>query len=467
VTGAARARLLALLAALAGAGCSSTPPPNVLLIVLDTARPDAFTAYGVSHGLATPIFDAMASEGVLFRNARSTSVWTLPAHASLFTGLFPSRHGAHHESHRLAADVVTMAELLAPSHDTAGFSENPHIGRAKGFAQGFATFEETWREESSAQRPDTLQLALAWLDARKGSARPFFVFVNLMDAHLPYAPPARWARDVLPGAIDPATADRLSRLTGREARLYMAGRLSLTPLELEGLRALYQAEVSHADARMGTLVEHLRDSGELDRTLVIAVSDHGENIGEHGLMEHQLCLCETLLRIPLVLRLPGVLPASQQRDAPVQLVDLLPSVLDAAGIPRRRWPELEGMSLLDGDLPSDRPVYAEYMRPLRQRERFAKLAPEFDFAPYDHRLRSIQVGSLKLVASDRGGVELYDLAADPGELHDLAAERPDAARDLALRLEGWARARSAHALLSEPTLDPETVEALRELGYGS
>ena len=125
-----------------GCGSGSSGPPSVLLVVLDTARFDGFSYLG-GPGTHTPVFDRVAAEGVVFPNARSTSAWTLPSHASLFTGLYPSRHGATHETHRLAPEHATLAEVLSATHDTAGFSENPHIAEAKGFAQGFAHFDET------------------------------------------------------------------------------------------------------------------------------------------------------------------------------------------------------------------------------------------------------------------------------------------------------------------------------------
>lgn len=461
-----------LLAAVACGPRGAAPPPNVLLLVLDTARADAFSSLG-GRTDATPVFDGVAREGVLFTRARSTSAWTLPSHGSLFTGLYPSRHGAHHESHRLAPEHVTLAEALAATHDAAGFSENPHIGIAKGFAQGFALFEETWRtRRSRGEVPPTVERVLAWLGSRDagsgsgdGNGRPFLLFVNLMDPHLPYVPPESVARPFLPASLDGPTVERLRSVSEREARRFMTGELRLTDADLTGLRALYDAEVSFADARAGRILDALRNRGELDRTVVAIVADHGENVGEHGLMEHQLCLYETLLRVPLAIRFPRLVPAGQRRDDPVQLVDLMPTLLAAVGVPLEAWPRMEGRNLLRRNVATDRPVYAEYMRPLRQRARFEAASPGFDFDRFDRRLRSIQVGNVKLIASDRGELELYDLAGDPRERVNLAAERPEIVARLQQELARWVRAGDTAPLQSEPALDPETVQALRELGY--
>ena len=219
-------RLAAALAAACALACGcGDAPRNALVLVLDTTRADAVGAY--REGAAyTPTLDALAAAGVVFTNARSTSAWTVPAHGSLFTGLFPSRHGAHGEHAWLAPEQLTLAELLAATHETAGFSENPHIVRAKGYAQGFEVFEETWRRRRSVEEePITLELVEAWL-GRRDTTRPFFLFVNLMTPHLPYRPPARLRARFLPEGVSEQAAERYTAVGEREARLYMTVCLS-------------------------------------------------------------------------------------------------------------------------------------------------------------------------------------------------------------------------------------------------
>lgn len=462
-------RVLAVLAAAGlGAACGGPRPPvNVLLVVLDTARADAFSAYGNGRA-ATPVFDHLADEGVVYTDARSTSAWTVPAHGSLFTGLYPSRHGAHGEHVFLDPEQITLAELLAPTHATAAFSENPQVSGGRGFTQGFDHFEETWREMHSASDvPATDERAVAWLAGRDRS-RPFFVFVNFIAPHLPYAPPQPFQDAfVPPGLLPPDEVERLRHFDEWDARLYMTGQLSLSPAQVEALRGLYRAEVSFADARVGRLVEELRRERVLDRTLVAVVSDHGENITDHGLMEHQFCLYDTLLRVPFLLRLPGTFEGGERRAAPVQLVDVAPTVLEVAGVPRESWPPFEGVSLVGGNPPPDRPQVAEYMRPLAQRWRFQRVAPDFDFDPFERRLKAVVVGRMKLIRPETGAAELYDLAADPGEEHDLAAERPELVAELSHWLDAWAAARPAAGGTGPAgeKLDEETRRALRALGY--
>lgn len=334
----------------------------MLLLVVGTLRAD-HVGLGAAQS-PTPRLGRLASRGLAFERARSTSAWTVPAHGSLFTGRHPSRHGAHWESPALPEEARTLAERLRASHATAGFSENPHIGRAKGFAQGFEVFEETWRRRPRWDRPPpTLARAERWLEAREG-AEPFFLFVNLMTPHLPYAAPPRLVREHLPQGAPEKLAWRLRRLGERAARRVMSGARVLSAREWAVLRALYRADVAFADERAGALLELLEARGLLEETLVVVTSDHGENIGHHGLMEHQFCLYESLLRVPLVLHLPGVFEGGRRRSDPAQLVDVAPTVLGVLG--RGAQPEMEGRDLRE-PVPRGRPVVAEYMRPRPQR----------------------------------------------------------------------------------------------------
>ncbi len=458
------AGFLILVALLQAVACSPTKqrPPNVLLIVLDTTRGDAVSVHGTAtgDGLLAPL-QRLAQDGVVFSAARTVSAWTLPSHGSMFTGLYPSRHGAHHESHLLRDDLQTLAELLAPTHATAGFSENPHINAHTGFAQGFEVFTEAWRKKRF--EPTVVQVR-DWLGTRERE-RPFFLFVNLMDAHLPYRPSDELLQEFLPPGTDPADVQRMRSFSKIDCMKFEAGELRLPEADLAILRALYRAAVRKVEAHVDRLVDLLEQEGELDRTLVIVVGDHGENVGEHGLMQHQFCLYDSLLRVPLVLRLPGVFDGGERRDDPVQVLDLPPTVLDVVGVPRHLWPSFEGVSLLSRDLRPERPIIAEYMRPETERRRFRHGAPDFDFDPLDRRLQSYQVGDLKLIRDDQGRVELYDLSSDPHERTDVSTERPQDVERLSNALDTWLRSRETARTLGEVEMDEETLEELRALGY--
>ncbi|MBW2388887.1 MAG: sulfatase [Deltaproteobacteria bacterium] len=435
---------------------------NVALIVLDTTRADAVEGYadGRAH---TPTLAKLAAEGVLFRNARTTSAWTLPSHGSLFTSLYPSRHGAHSEGTGLDPKRTTLPELLSKTHDSAAFSENPHIVAARGFARGFEHFDETWREqEDLAVPPPTEQRIAEWFKGRDAS-KPFFLFVNLMTPHLPYTPPRALEERFVP-KLDRKIIDNFRSIEEGHARMQMMGSLGLGRLDFSILRALYRAEVSYVDQRLQDILDLIGGASVLDRTLVVVVGDHGENIGHHGLMEHQFCLYESLLRVPMIMRLPAVLPRGLVRDEPVQLVDVMPTILDVLEWPRDQWPAMEGRSLLGQPVPMDRPVYAETMRPDGQQALFHAIDPEFDFTPFLRRLKSIQVENLKLIVPEPGERELYDISKDPAERINLATQYPAEADRLEAQLLDWAR--QLEPGQSKPAeLDPQTREALRKLGY--
>jgi len=448
-------------------GCGAGSPEsttNVLLIVMDTTRADALGVSG-SAAAATPHLDALAAEGTVYTHARTTSAWTVPSHGSLFTGLYPSNHGAHHEHPRLEADAQTLAEILSRTHQTAAFSENSFIQKGNGYAQGFHHFEEAWRERTGwSEPPPTLERARSWLSERDAD-RPFFLFINLMTPHLPYDPPPRH-RERHVGADTPASVtDSLRNLGDGAAQRYMMGSLELGEQAFGVLRSLYLADVSYTDEQVGDIVEMVRSEGLLDETLVIVVGDHGENLGDHQLMEHQFSLNETLLRVPMILRLPGTVSVGERSDAPVQLVDVLPTVMDALGSEDDDFGSLDGRSLLR-ELPRSRPVLAELMLPVMQRRSYFKIDPSFDFGRFDRRLKSIQIGRWKLIASEGGGEELYDLDADPGETTNLASERPEELELLRAPLKAWIAGSWEPARRGVlEGVDENTLRELRALGY--
>jgi arylsulfatase A-like enzyme len=437
----------------------------VLLIVLDTARADALGVSG-SANAHTPHMDQLAREGVVFTHARSTSAWTVPAHGSLFTGLYPSNHGAHHEHPRLDSGQVTLAELLAGSHQNAGFSENSFLQRANGYAQGFGHFEEVWRERKNwREPPGTLEKIRRWL-AERDREREFFVFVNLMTPHLPYDPPERYEKKFVPAEASKHLVRQMRTLGDQHAQLFMTGDLALSTQAFEVLRGLYLADVAYTDEQVGEIIAMLRSEGVLDETLVVVVGDHGENIGDHQLMEHQFSLNETLLRVPMIVRLPDAFPPGDRSDAPIQLVDLVPTVIDLIGVGRGHLDDLDGESLVGDGPPPTRPVLAEYMRPVMQRDVYKKVNPFFDFGRFDRRLKSLQIGRLKLIVSDHGQSELYDLKSDPGETTDLASERPEELAFLRDQLESWTGGSWKPGQRgSLRGIDEETERELRALGY--
>jgi arylsulfatase A-like enzyme len=423
--------------------------PDVVLVSLDTTRADRLSTYGYGRE-TSPHLTEFAGDGELYRQARSSAGWTLPAHASIMTGLFPGSHGAHLAGGFLGGDTVdgrpqvayplrtgipTLAELLRDrGYETGAFVANfSYLYRDYGLARGFGTYDDA-PGILLAVRPPMVRLAqqlhpgfcrkpfrtareineaaLAWLDAR-GTARPAFLFVNYMEPHQPWMadpPYDRWA-------VGLPRAGELAR-----KNLYTHAVRTLDPDTLAFVGAHYDGQVAAMDEALGELLAALRKRGRYENALVIVTGDHGELLGEHGQMGHMgRMLYEPLLRVPLVVKRPGAAHRRGVVDAPVQLVDLLPTVAQVVGVPA---PEgVEGQAL-DGGV---RRIYAE--------EGINPFLVERYGAVYDRAVRVVYDGPYKLISTSRGERMLFDLATDPGETSDLAGREPARVQELTQQLE--------------------------------
>jgi len=338
---AARVPPLAALGFVLLSACGSGGRPNVLLVVIDTARADRFSFDGYARQ-TSPQIAGLASEGTIYEQAYTPAPWTLPAHASLFTGLFPSSHGADSGHLRLEAEFRTMAELFRDAgYRTLGYAANPWVGRQYGLDQGFDTYEEIWKD-APGPKEDAGAGALnarveRFLEWRAGNPaardQPFFMFVNYLEPHLPYNPPepAR-SRFIAPGT-DRAAVERLRHFKHPDEVKYVLGLGGLQAGDTRILSDLYDGEISYVDERVGDLARFLRERGLLDQTALVITSDHGEAIGDHGFLDHKMNVFEELLRIPLVVRYPARVEAGQRISEPVMLQDLYPTLLGLAGIP--------------------------------------------------------------------------------------------------------------------------------------
>ncbi len=460
---------IGLLAAVTG--CADGPrPPNLLLVVLDTTRADALSTYGNPLPV-TPRIDQLASEGAVFERAFSTDFWTLPSHASLFTGLYPSDHGATSETNRLGEDAVTLAEVLADAgYATGGFVSNPWVGVERGFSQGFELFSETWRpgrEPGASNRLDSgaVREAGDWIAAQVRAERPFFAFLNLNRPHLPYDPDPSLHARLFPQPQPLRRVAALKKLAGMWEHL--AGELILEENDYEILRELYQAEVAMTDRLVGELIDRIHALGVLDDTVIVVTADHGENIGDHGLIDHTLSMYDSTLRIPLVVRYPARVPAGSRIRTLASLTDVFPTVLSLLGLaddtqaPR---------SLFDPNREAPSHVVAENERPTNGVELMRRRFPDFDTRSIDGRMRMVRTDRFKLIRRERDGetksTELYDLEEDPGEERNVASHEI-ATRDRLLGLlEEWEANRTpAEKLPPLDSNDREAILQLRALGY--
>lgn len=337
-------------------------------MVWDTVRADHVTPGGLCIRDTTPFLAQLAARGVLFTKARSAAGWTLPAHASIFTGRLPSEHGCHFEHRYLADEAVTIAETLRDGrrpYATAGFSCNVNVSRAFNLAQGFDHFAEIWTDPevvAGAASGDVLMKRVdEWL-ARK-TALPRFAFINLMDAHLPYTPAAGFEDRFGEGG------NRLSAELLDAPDLFdrvVAGELTLDSRFCRALEARYDNAIRGLDERLRQLFERLAAYGMAEDTVVIVTSDHGENLGDHGLVDHQASLHETVLRVPLVISGAGV-EAGVTVSEPVTTMALFGWIQSLAQRSFHAPPQGSRV-----------PIVSERMRPVAVLDRLAAARPQVD-----------------------------------------------------------------------------------------
>jgi arylsulfatase A-like enzyme len=473
--------LLTLLVASSGCTALKSDPPNIVLIVLDTVRADRFSCRA-DGPVPMPRIAALCKRGVFFERVSSTSSWTLPSHASIFTGLYPVRHGATQEHTLLDETAPTLAELLgANGYRTFGVSANPVVGIKSGLARGFDSFDETWRGRhrpgpAKGRKHPNLRAIDQLLEVRDQTL-PFFLFVNFIEAHAPNAPPPRFIPAAASGR---ANAGRRVLIRLHDAESYYLDPQSISSADLALLSDLYDGEIAHLDALVGQLVDRLEADGALANSVLIVTSDHGENFGDHGHFRHVFSLYGSTVRVPLLVVLPDGAHAGERRSEPVALVDLFATILGAAGVPTPADVALSRDLFAADAEDAGRPVVAEYYYPAQALTLFGDDATEVHrdrLGRYLRRLRSIESNGLRYIWSSDGRHELYDVAADPAEEHDLAGDPRFAARERELRERLEAFVASASEPARRPGvvtpagegafegLDPESAERLRELGY--
>lgn len=414
--------LVASSCAIVSCSPSSNEPPNVIIVVLDTFRADVVGAIG-AEGSLTPNLDRLGREGAIFVNAFAPAPWTVPSHASLFTGQYPSQHGAVHGRFVLVPTAQTLAEtLLEHGYQTAGFTCNAWLHARSGFHQGFELYEEVYKRPDQSDKGATVatRLVTDWLRSRRDDPRPFFLFVNYLEAHLPYDPPQSVRRLV---GID--SSERM--FTIDQAERIIVEQRNLSEAERDSIRSLYLAEVAYVDDHLGRITEVLKEEGELDRSLLIVTSDHGELLGEHRMSGHEFALYEELLRIPLLARYPKSIPPGTVVTAATCPIDVVPTVhhLLNLEIP----PSIAGRSFLPiGNDTSERALLAEYHQPEKLlQEYWGNKYPQTDMSRFDVSLVAVREGSYKYLQDDRGNVQLYDVKTDPQEQNNLAVINPQQA----------------------------------------
>ncbi len=457
------ARFAVFVAAVAAAamttGCHTAQPPpqplenpNVLLITIDTLRSDHVGAYGHDRD-TTPNLDRLATEGVRFANASSVSSWTLPGHASLLTGLYPAEHGVVSDHNALPPSAVTLAEIFQErGYETYAAVSHVYLTSRWGFAQGFDALDDRVAE-GSPHRPVASRIvdsALGWLSARNDTERPFFAWLHIFDPHWDYSPPSPWDTRFDGEYTGSMTGDYSSMrpyikaLATREKPPELSGR------DVEHLLALYDGEIAYADHHVGRLLDRLGATGELDDTLIVFTSDHGEEFMEHGSLEgHQWTLYDEVVQVPFMMRFPDGRHAGAVVDRPVSTVTAAGTILDALGIAH----ELPtSMALLEPRLAS----------------REAEDDVVLDLTVRRHqRTVGIRTEDFKLLRGPDNRVELYEKPDFGNEQYNVARKRSKVVAQLSTRLTAKldTMKRLADAGVTREPLDHTTVDRLRTLGY--
>jgi arylsulfatase A-like enzyme len=423
--------------------------PNVLLIVLDTVRAESLSLYGAERK-TSPRLVRLARRGVRFDQARAPAPWTLPSHATMFTGRWP--HELNVGEHRpLDTRYPTLAEFLAArGYATAGFVANTYFCNSwYGLARGFDHYEDFHQEDVAVSVTETLRCSnlgrrllqwsgvsgvertrktaaqinrdfLDWLNRQEG--RPFFAFLNYFDAHSPYLLPAGCEHHFGTRPESPADEALLRDWENRP-------RQGVSPRELALARDAYDDCIAYLDRELGNLFDRLQTLGVLDETLIVVTSDHGEHLGEHGLFGHGKSLYSQETRIPLIIVPPGGLPAGRVVEEPVSLRDLPATVADVVGglqespFPGRSLTSSWNIPEVGSAMPPLSPAISEVA--LRIGSSRNPNRPPAWKGP----MSSLASGTWHYIRNADGVEELYNLRQDPGDVRDFAMH-PEAAPEL-------------------------------------
>lgn len=451
-------------------------PPNIIFIIIDAARRDHFSSYGYWRK-TSPFLDDFSKEGVFFENAYSTAPWTVPSHASFFTGLFPCEHKAQNDNLFLDKRIPTLAERMSENgYRTVGFSDNMYVGTSTGLNRGFQQFFEVWRKYRQKSKLDTVYLAIKrlvhltdrgggetteliidWIKNRDKN-RPFFLFVNYIDVHQVCHPPKRFLEKFPECKYSYLKMIKFMRayLNGRVK--FYTNKIKFTDQDWENFKWIYDASINYIDWNISRIVDCLVKEEIMDNTMLIITSDHGTHFGEHGLLHHEYSVDEILLRVPLFIIFKAKFE-SKRVTKNIQLNELFDFILSEAGI------EKKPSRLMASE--DNKPVFAEWGRPKGTIRKLSRLAPKFDFSKFDKGLTSIKVGNLKYIRSTDGQHELYDLEKDPGEENNLYATNSEIVKKMEDEFEKFTSRLSrqyedAHRNMKE---DEELKRRLRSLGY--
>jgi len=431
-------------------------PWSVVLVTVDTLRPDRLGCYG-GTGARTPCADRLAREGCLFTSSFCSIPITLPSHTSILTGLYPRYHEVLSHGFTLDPAFTTLPEILTDhGYQTAAFISSHVLDNKYGISQGFDLYWQRYRfvppkmakEILLAEAKDVLtEAVIQWSEIDLDE--PFFLWLHWFHPHKPYEPPPPWRTLHDPNPESELKADV------KTLEQVWKGELEIDAEERDRIRMLYDGEVAFSDQQLAAVLEHLEEMGRLDRTIVVFTADHGEVLYEHErYFGHDIMLYDPSLQVPLLIWAPGLVPGGALSETTVRNIDIMPTLLDLLGIPLGDV-EIEGRSFaaaLQGETLPDVPVFAELFPP---REDW-KSEPR----------HAVRYGPWKLITIDGRETEpeLYHLDTDPGETENIALADSAKAAELLALLRLWME-KNPQVTDRFPDLSADEIENLRSLGY--
>ena len=423
--------------------------PNFLIFLMDVQRAKNMSCYGYRLK-TTPNIDKIAGEGVVFENHFTPGVWTVPVHASLFTGKYICGHGCDVGHEFMEEDFPTLAEVLnAHGYYTAGICNNGWVEQEKTrIARGFTEYTLARQAEPvppylpQRDNPDkgswkTVGLVRKWLDEHAKGEKPFLLFINCTEPHMKYWAPQPFRERFLLKGVD----DDYARQIPQAQFPGTAGQVVLTQDQWEIVKSLRDGATACLDHRMGLMFDYMRELGVLDETVVFILGDHGDSTGEHGLhtAHCQMAIWDTLLHTPLIVRGPDHFPAGVRVRDLAQTVDVAPTILRIAGVEDGKvWEEMQGKSLLDAlHGPIREFAMAEVQKPLEPFALMSQRTSGWDPRSVNRRWKCARTLEYKYVWSSDMRDELYNIAEDPDEQKNIISEKPEVARELKQKLEDF------------------------------
>jgi len=449
------------------AGTRDADSTDVILVVMDTARQDHLSLYGYSRP-TTPGLEWLAEQAAVYEQAYSPAPWTPPSHASIFTGLLPAEHGTDGDYSTFDPPGESLPQILREAgYSTAAIVNNPTLAPGRGWDLGFDDYRDTWSKPGfsvanlvwrwrskhedwpwfgSAGR--TVAAARRWWVATDD--RPRFLFMNFIDPHSPYGESHRF-RDVF---LDDETRDAEDISNNSED--YDAGVVRAEGAELQRVVARYDGDILYLDSCLERLFRWLASRGQLDKTLVVVTADHGERLGERGLLGHQFGVDHVLLRVPLLVRLPAKVPPGRFSRL-VHSHGIFMTILELLGLDHDREPVEPSLARQELQV-----VGAQMRNQGKMLDHLVSTYPDFDPTPFQGDWFAACDGRWKLVRTGQNELRLHDLAKDPDESENVLGEYPDQAVRLAPYLDAlppFNRGRD------DREVSGEIIEMLRSLGY--